>query len=92
MRNRWLFSPGTIACTPAALAVIRKHDVKLVRLLNRHLHGDWGSVPADDAKENNFARGKHLRILSSYPVADDAIWILTEADRSVTTFLLPSDY
>lgn len=74
-----------------------------VSLLRRHLHGDWGDVCADDAKANELALTQQTRIISSYalPLTPSKrssqatigkIWIITEADRSVTTFLLPMEY
>lgn len=60
--------------------------------LKRHLNGDWGDCDPADAKENDFAIGKHLRIFSVYKKDTDKIWVITEADRSITTILLPSEY
>jgi hypothetical protein len=42
--------------------------------------------------ENRDALEKGYRILSSYKIADETVWVITEWDRSVTTILLPSDY
>jgi len=68
--------------------------------LGRHASGDWGDMDPEDKKENDFSVNKELRIFSSYhlPEAlrgkypDDKVWIITEADRSVTTILWPSEY
>ena len=61
--------------------------------LKRHQEGDWGDLGADDKKENEFALGKHLRLLSAYEHNGlPKIWIITEADRSVTTVLFPEEY
>lgn len=70
-------------------------------LLARHVRGDWGCVDPDDAEANRFAVARDARILSAYPIdtakpcagfGENCLWIITEADRSVTTILLPEDY
>ena len=60
--------------------------------LKRHANCDWGDLSVEDKKENDFSLDKHLRLLSSYQYNDTKIWIITEADRSVTTILFPSEY
>jgi hypothetical protein len=61
--------------------------------LARHAGGDWGDVSAEAAAENDFSVGRPLRILSAY-VAENGtrFWVITEADRSATTVLLPDEY
>ena len=55
--------------------------------------GDWGDVPPEDAAENELSLRKGFRLLSAYHTKDkEKIWIITEADRSVTTLLLPAEY
>ena len=62
-------------------------------VLSRHLRGDWGDLCQEDKAENELSLKHGFRLLSSYPITDnDTIWIITEADRSVTTLLLPSEY
>ena len=56
------------------------------------IRDDWGDVCEEDRESNEEALLMQLRILSSYNFSKDKIWIITEADRSVTTILLPSDY
>jgi len=57
------------------------------------VNGDWGEVPEEDKQENEFSVEHGFRILSAYTTsAGDRIWILTEADRSATTTMLPSEY
>ena len=64
----------------------------LPALLERHRSGDWGEVPKEDALENEFSVRHGFRIVSSYRVAGaERLWVITEADRSVTALLLPSD-
>ena len=62
--------------------------------LYRHGRGDWGDLSADDKRENDYAlQLRNLRILSLYERAGmPKIWIITEADRSVTTTLFPEEY
>ena len=61
-------------------------------LLTRHVTGDWGDLGEEDKKENELSVKKGFRILSAYTLKNgERAWIITEADRSVTTILLPSD-
>jgi hypothetical protein len=90
--KRPLFSLGQIAATPAVIEHLEKHAVNASDYLNRHVRGDWGDVPPEDAAENEFAVSRRLRLMSSYVVAGERVWIITEADRSVTTVLFPSEY
>jgi hypothetical protein len=61
--------------------------------LQRHLTGDWGELDEDDHRENELSLERGWRILSCYRLRNGTrIWIITEADRSVTTFLLPEEY
>ncbi|MDN5698051.1 MAG: hypothetical protein L0G70_08775, partial [Rubrobacter sp.] len=86
------FELGRVVATPAALEALEVSGVSPSRLLARHQSGDWGEVPRDDARENERSVKHGFRILSSYPAGDDRIWIITEADRSSTCLLLPSEY
>ncbi|WP_459568891.1 hypothetical protein [Cupriavidus sp. 8B] len=92
MRQRPLFPLGQIVATRGALGHLDCHGVNAAPLLARHVHGDWGLVPIEDAQANRFAVDNGLRILSAYEVAGERIWIITEADRSATTLLLPEEY
>jgi hypothetical protein len=60
--------------------------------LRRHAAGDWGSIPAEDVAQNDFGLKHGERLLSAYGVGEKRFWIITEADRSVTTILMPEDY
>ncbi|GAI32381.1 unnamed protein product, partial [marine sediment metagenome] len=61
--------------------------------LQRHANGDWGDLCSDDKKENEYSLNKHLRLFSAYEHGTlPKIWIITEADRSVTTVLFPDEY
>ena len=87
------FSPGEIVATPGALAAMEEHQCPPLTLLARHLSGDWGAVPVEDAQLNDQALQSDGRLLSSYPVGGNTrIWVITEWDRSATTFLLPGEY
>jgi len=65
---------------------------QVLKLLVRHGSGDWGIVSKADAKENDLSVEQGYRILSAYMVNDRKIWVITEADRSSTTFLFPEEY
>jgi len=87
-----LFSPGQIVATPGALSLLAQTGTDALALLSRHVRGDWGEVPAEDAAENAYSIRHGFRVISSYMAGHSRVWIITEADRSVTTLLLPSEY
>lgn len=87
-----LFALGQIVATPGALALLEQEGADAISLLTRHVQGDFGEVPEEDERANHRAVRDGLRILSSYSLGGDAIWIITEADRSSTCLLLPSEY
>ena len=67
--------------------------VHMKRCLTRHLSGDWGDLCEEDRKENERSLEMGFRLFSSYKHDSlPKIWIITEADRSVTTVLFPSEY
>lgn len=87
------FLLGDVVATPGALDLLDRTATNAHDLLRRHQHGDWGSVPPEDAEENQRSIETGCRILSSYFLNDtERLWIITEADRSVTTLLLPEEY
>lgn len=65
---------------------------KLDDYLAKHLSGDWGDLCEDDKKENEFSLKNGYRLFSSYIINGEKLWIITEWDRSVTTFLTPGEY
>lgn len=82
---------GRTVATPAALGAMSQQDV--VAALRRHAAGDWGDVDAHDRAANDDALKTGGRLLSVYRSATGtAFWVVTEADRSVTTVLFPEDY
>lgn len=92
-RSRTIHLPlGHVVATPGALEVVRDHGLDVVSLLHRHRCGDWGSISEHDAQANNHAVEGGTRILSVYETVGGRLWIITEADRSATTVLLPSEY
>jgi len=87
------FKPGRILATPAAVEVLADAKVSIVDLLCRHIRGDWGDLSESDHQQNELAVAAGQRILSSYVVpGGQTVWVITEWDRSATTFLLPGDY
>lgn len=85
-----LFPLGRVVATPGVSEAIPRSSINTA--LARHQSGDWGNLPTADLKENDRAVHLQRRILSSYEAAGTKFWIITEADRSVTTILLPSEY
>jgi hypothetical protein len=83
---------GWVVATPGALKLLTEARAHPFDLLARHASGDWGELCAFDRRQNEIALREGYRVLSSYPVGRECAWIITEADRSVTTILLPEDY
>ncbi len=88
-----LFTLGQVVATPGALAALEKAGQQPGDFLARHVSGDWGEVPPEDIKENEFSLKHGFRLLSAYRTsAGDKLWVITEADRSSTCILLPEEY
>ena len=86
-----LFRLGHIVATPNALAHLSQNEV--LSGIQRHQAGDWGNLCEEDRRENEVSLEKGFRLLSVYHASNGTkFWIITEADRSVTTVLLPQDY
>lgn len=82
------FDVGDVVATPGAMrALVRE-------LLVRHQAGDWGTLDDEDKQQNEISIVLGMRILSAYilPNTSEKIWVITEADRSITTLLLPAEY
>jgi len=87
------FPLGQTCATPGALESLSDAGQDAAQFLSRHQSGDWGDLSDEDKRENEFSVDKELRIFSAYHLSDGTkIWIITEADRSATTILLPSEY
>jgi hypothetical protein len=87
------FPFGQLVATPGALQAIENAGDNPLTFLQRHLAGDWGELDAHDLAENEYSLQHGLRLLSAYQLSSgERIWIITEADRSSTCFLLPSEY
>ena len=96
------FELGQLCNTPGAQAVLERYQVNPFELIGRHVRGDWGDVYPKDAQFNDEALRLGERVLSAYvlqpPAGEDGtlttakVWLITEADRSVTTILLPKEY
>jgi hypothetical protein len=87
------FQPGQIVATPGVLEAFRASGESPLTFLQRHLAGDWGELAPEDILENELSLQHDWRILSAYTLTTGVrFWIITEADRSVTTFLLPDEY
>jgi hypothetical protein len=87
-RTRTQFPLGQLLATRGVLEL----GVDIRELLVRHAHGDWGDLEADDRAANDRAVRFDGRIFSAYTVPQGRVWIITEADRSATTALLPDEY
>jgi hypothetical protein len=89
--SRAKFNLGRVMATPAANELVGAAE--MLRALGRHAAGDWGEVDGEDWRANDRALLSGGRLLSAYRNERKAkFWIITEADRSATTVLLPADY
>jgi hypothetical protein len=92
-RQNRLFELGHVVMTEGVAAL----GVDFSPYLARHVAGDWGELDHFDKRQNDIAVKEGLRILSAYDVPlgngdTERMWIITEADRSATTILLPEEY
>ncbi len=83
---------GRVLATPGALETIFAAGGDPSAYIARHATGDWGDLCAHDRRENERSLRHGWRVLSSYAVGEGRVWVITEADRSVTTILLPEEY
>lgn len=81
---------GLVVATPGVLATV--DGATITGLLARHQTGDWGDLGAEDKRANDRALARDERVFSAYDVDGARVWIITEADRSSTCVLLPSEY
>jgi len=87
-----LFQLGQVVATPAAIKMMEHLKIAARQLLDRHVSGVFGDIDDEDRKTNEDAIDEGCRILSAYKFGKQAIWIITEADRSSTCILLPIEY
>lgn len=88
-----LFSFGQVAATPGVLEALEAAGDYPYLFLLRHVTGDWGELDAHDKQANEHALQHGSRLLSAYLTSHGVkFWIITEADRSATTLLLPEEY
>ncbi len=85
------FHPGRLVATPGVLDAVPRDE--LMNAFYRHLYCDWGDISEQDKRMNDNALKHGERLLSAYRSSGGTkFWIITEADRSYTTILLPSEY
>lgn len=88
-----LFDTGFVVRTHGAVAALVAAQVSESSLIERHLSGDFGQLDSEDQEQNRRAIAEGGRVMSSYALHTHAtVWVITEADRSVTTLLLPTEY
>lgn len=93
LTSKPLFKLGRLLVTPGALNALQVSSQSPWTFLARHLGGDWGDLDAEDKRLNDEAIRDGSRILSSYTASTGTkFWVITEADRSATTILLPGEY
>ena len=90
---RPLFPLGQCVATPGALAALEEAGQTPADFLNRHVHGDWGTIDPADKGLNEQAIRDGDRIFSVYKTTKGVkVWVITEADRVSTCILLPDEY
>ena len=91
--NGTLFRVGQVVMTVGAQEAFKASGDDPLAFLIKHVTGDWGEVNSEDAIENDLSVIRGFRILSAYTMSSGTkFWIITEADRSSTCFLLPEEY
>jgi hypothetical protein len=84
---------GELYRLQASLRALERANQSAALFLTRHAGGDWGELDRTDIAENEYSVAHGLRLLSNYTTAaGERLWIITEADRSATTLLLPDEY
>ena len=87
------FGFGRVLITPGAREALFCAEENVDKYLQRHAVGDWGDLCPEDKEENDLSLAEGYRLLSAYHLSTlEKIWIITEADRSATTILLPDEY
>jgi len=83
------FELGNIVATIGVNTLMKN---MIFELLERYKNSDFGDLCKEDKEANDEALEKGYRLMGSYTIPEQKIWIITEADRSVTTVLLPEEY
>ena len=91
MDDQLLFSLGKLVMTRGVADGGFVLD-ELLNLVHRHVTGDFGEINEEDRQENLLSIREGFRIMSAYTINDTKLWCITEADRSSTTILFPSEY
>ncbi len=92
-QNKVLFPLGQTVMTIGAKDALEESNQLPIEFIKLHQSGDWGIIGKEDKQENEFSLKNGFRLLSAYRTANgEKLWIITEADRSITTILLPSEY
>ena len=87
------FPLGQILLTPGAIETLSESGQMPHEFLSRHARLEQGELSGEDHRENLYSVDKRLRIFSAFKTAQGVkLWVITEADRSATTILLPSEY
>jgi hypothetical protein len=87
------FALGETYITPGAEEALMIAGQTEIEFLRRHMSNDWGELSDEDVRENDLSLREGFRLLSAYRTAKgQKLWIITEADRSATTILLPDEY
>ena len=107
LSNAPRFALGQLVATPGAMELLEQTGFSALALVSHHVHGDWGDCCDEDKATNEAAVRQRMRVMSVYRLVDvktllqtpqdkrsslPTLWIITEADRSATTLLLPSEY
>jgi hypothetical protein len=87
-----LFTLGKCVATPYAKEELERLNYSPLNLLRKHMSGDWSEMATEDQQSNRDAITEGSRIFSAYTIEGTKFWVITEADRSSTTILLPSEY
>ena len=93
VRKEWgrHFRPGRLIATRGVMETVPQ--VELMSAFSRHIACDWGELCHTDCEANEQALQSGGRLLSAYKASNGRRFlIITEADRSVTPFLLPEEY
>ena len=90
-----LFTLGQVVMTQGIHQLVFEDKLNfadLMTMLLKHQAGDWGEVDVEDREVNDRALATNEHLVSVYTINETRIWVITEADRSSTTILLPEEY